>query len=144
MNTKTITAATAIRQIQESGKRAASHERVTEIIDAVISPGAHVRQGDIIVTFLEPTDQASKGAEITDRQLAPGNSPGSRHIAEGDVRLFAPSGRDALEGPELRVGDGGCTITHPEHRHYRLPAGSRVRVTYERDLASEERARVED
>lgn len=144
MTQQTITAADAIRRIQDSGREAAAHERVTEIIDAVLKPGLHVRQGDIILRCLETTDAKPKGKPVSDRQLAPGNTQGSRHICEGDALLFAPTTSSPLDGPEIRVGERGCTITHPEHRHYKLPAGSRWGVVYERDLAAEEVSRVAD
>lgn len=131
----------AIRRVQESGRRAAEHERVTEIVAAIVAPGLYIRQGDVLLTACE----APTNGQVTDeRQLAPGTSKGSRHVADGDVTIYARTGTDPLVGPTLVVGEGGCTITHPEHRHYILPAGTAWSVTYERDLAAEERARVAD
>lgn len=137
----TTTITEAIQQVRESGKRAASHEHHTEIIEAVCAIGSHVRQGDIVLTMVGPSTEA--GALITERQLAPGNTQGSRHVAEGDVDIYARAG-DALTGPLLRVGEGKCRITHPEHRHYTLPPNTAWAVTYERDLEAEHIARVAD
>lgn len=133
----------AIRKIQESARATAAGARITEIIGAIAAPGAYVRQGDVLLTFCKPGKE-KRGERVSERQLAPGSTQGSRHIAEGDVAIYAPATPSPLIGPLLVVGEGGCTITHPEHRHYRLPAGSEVRVTYERDLGAEEIARVQD
>lgn len=136
-----ITIEEAIARVTESGQKAASHERVTEIIEAICVPGFHVRQGDVLLTCLAPgTDH---GDAIAERQLAPGTTQGSRHVAEGNVDIYARRGTD-LTGPLLKVRDGGCTVTHPEHRHYVLPEGTEWGVTYERDLAQEELTRVMD
>lgn len=140
---KNRTAKQAIRRVQESGRRAAKHERTTEIIAALVRPGVHVRQGDVLLTAIAP-GSVKRGARIAERQLAPGTTQGSRHVAEGDVTLYAPAKKDPLVGPTLVVGASGCTITHPEHRHYVLPAGTEWSVTYERDLDQEERRRVQD
>lgn len=132
----------AISRVNESGKVAASHERVTELIGAICVPGYYVRQGDVTLTCVKaiPSDHKPGG----ERQLAPGTTQGSRHVAEGDAEMFSRPTNHPLEGPLMKVGDGGVTITHPEHRHYILPAGTCWGVTYHRDLASEELARVMD
>lgn len=130
----------AIEEVRASGRKASQHERKTEIIPAICSIGSHVRQGDILLTFCDP--KVDRGEVTEQRQLAPGNTQGSRHIVEGDVTVHARRG-DALTGPLLIVGKGGCTVTHPEHRHYVLPEGAWA-VTYERDLEQEFIARVAD
>jgi len=133
----------AIRQVQESGKTCANHERITEIIEAVWTPNACLRQGDVVLHQMEPTEL--QGLKPTkERQLAPGTSKGSRHILEGDVNVFAYAGTDPLEGPRFLVGPGGATVTHPEHRHYMFHAGACGRVRYEQDLDAAERARQDD
>ena len=140
---ETITIQDAIARVQESGRKAASHDRVTEIISAICASGYHVRQGDVVLTYADSFD-TSDATRLAERQLAPGTTQGSRHVAEGDVEVYGLRYAGPLDGPVLKVGEGGCTITHPEHRHYRLPAGSCWRVTYERDLEAEGIARVAD
>lgn len=137
------TTTAALDRIRTSGARAASHERVTEIIAAIVYPGATIRQGDVSLIAVE-AGAADGLRAIRERQLAPGDTQGSRHVAEGDVTVFARRSTNPLVGPLLRVGPGGCTVTHPEHRHYRLPAGTTWGVTYSRDLAQKEIARVQD
>lgn len=137
----TTTIKEALIRVQESGRKAAQHERTTEIIEAICSVGLHVRQGDIILTM---TDEVPSGTPSSQKQLAPGTTQGSRHIAEGEIEVYPSTGNDPLEGPLLRVTGPENLINHPEHRHYRLPTGTCWRVTYERDLGQEERARMLD
>ena len=97
-----------------------------------------VRQGDIYITC---TDLDPRGEEIAERQLAPGSTKGSRHVAHGDVKLYKVN-NDVLTGP-LIVARERFEVKHPEHSNISMPSGSYA-VTYQRDLAAEERARVQD
>lgn len=100
-----------------------------------------IRQGDIYVTRLGKLPE--HGNELAARQLAPGASRGSRHCAEGEVKIYAPpAGATPLTGPFI-VATEGFRITHPEHAHFEMPAGV-YQVTYQRDFAREELARVND
>lgn len=136
-------------------KRPAAQEAQRKIVDAArtsrhavrtvknMKNGEAVRQGDIYVTRLARIP-AKKGRRLASRQLAPGNSQGSRHCAEGEeVALFAPAaGATDLTGP-LIVAKKGFRITHPEHAHFEMPAGI-YQVTYQRDFSREGLFRVED
>ena len=78
-----------------------------------------------------------KHAKATkNRQLAPGVSKGSRHIvSEGPTLFEAPnagSWRGVLNGP-LVVSKERFKLTHPEHAHFELPAGSYA-VFYQADV----------
>lgn len=99
-----------------------------------------IRQGDIALVRI--SKDSSVGNPITERQLAPGTTQGSRHIVEGKVKLFAPATGDPLSGPVIDA-PGRFTVTHPEHADISLPAG-RYGVFYQRDLQKEERARIQD
>ena len=101
------------------------------------------RQGDVY--FLSVPESVITGKEIKNRQLAPGSSKGSRHIVEGNVKIFdtwkAPKelfakaaqvlrvDRErlvkALSGPAIKA-EGAFRVTHPEHADYTLPAGCYV------------------
>lgn len=101
-----------------------------------------VRQGDIYVQRIRKAD-VPKTAPYGTTQLAPGNTQGSRHIVKGSVDLRAPEkGADALKGPYILAKER-FEVTHPEHAHFSLPPGT-YRVTYQRDFAQEEIARVMD
>ena len=103
--------------------------------------GAVLRQGDVYVMRVKSV----KGAPAPNRQLAPGNSKGSRHIVEGDVQmltgwdapktLFADAAQvlrvprerlcSVLAGPAI-VSEGAFRVTHPEHADCTLPGGSYI------------------
>lgn len=103
-----------------------------------IAVGQHVRQGDVYLLRLakRPTCFATA---TKNRQLAPGASKGSRHVAEGTaVKLFTAPERDGRPAmaklPGVKGGDrllvGACVeaadrfiVSHPEHAHHSLPAG---------------------
>jgi hypothetical protein len=110
-------------------------------IDA-IKPGQVVRQGDIYIHCVK--DDHAAGKETKDRQLALGNTQGSRHIIEGDCKVFegttppdyAPR---ALLGPLVRLFKR-ATVTHPEHAHVSLPAGT-YQITHQMDARTLERVR---
>lgn len=99
-----------------------------------------VRQGDIYLLVVEANH--SKGKKIKDRQLAPGNTKGSRHIVEGKVKLYEGNIVDdefgsALTGPVI-VADERFTVTHPEHADVSLPSGT-YQVGYQADPRTRER-----
>ena len=76
------------------------------------------------------------------RQVALGSTVGSRHCADGSVRVYWPkskaeavaqcpikgfvdrlgAGAEPCIGPVV-VADAEWTLTHPEHAHHVLPAG---------------------
>ena len=118
---------------------AASHTDESRTVEA-IAVGQWFGQGDISIRRIEAKDVS--GEKTTERQLAPGTSKGSRHIVEGNVTVLAPKTDDPLRGPYLRASER-FTVTHPEHGDVCLPKGDYA-VTYQRDFAMEERARVAD
>lgn len=118
------------------------HAAETERIGTA-SPGDVVRQGDLyIVALAEP----EHGAETNERQLAPGTTQGSRHVASGDCVIRAerseqltalyPDVPSELIGPSIECR-GDTTVTHPEHGDKVLPAGSNWAVVYQRAYADE-------
>ena len=90
-----------------------------------IYPGQVIRQGDIYLLCVEKSHPV--GEQTLNRQLAPGNSMGSRHCIEGNVNLYigvkAPEWcKSNLVGPVI-VARERFKLVHPEHAHFDMPAG---------------------
>lgn len=148
MTTKTATE--AHEAIQQAAKQASPEIRT--MVAAVTG-----RQGDV---YLRPykgrksltyafarvtleTKRADYTEEIDVRQLAPGTSQGSRHIADETIRVYRnPSERSPLIGPVIVVQGGGM-VRHPEHAHFALADGE-YQCSFQDDLMQEEIARVLD
>lgn len=127
----------AVRQVEQAP--ADDNLRITRRIEV----GHCVQQGDLYV-FRVP-DNHPRGSQVGAGkvQVALGSGNGARHVAEGDVRVFAgvclPDGVTApltaepgeIAGPVVVAG-GPWHLTHPEHPHHRLPAGT-YQVTYQFD-----------
>ena len=121
---ETMTAEQAITHITEQATfRAKGHDRKVSL-----TIGEHVRQGDIYIVRVP--DNHAHGEETKDRQLAQGESRGSRHIAEAPAKVYAgttaPS--HALNsrlflGPCVQ-SDAEFMISHPEHANVILTAGT--------------------
>ena len=95
--------------------------------------GDEIRQGDV---YLYPLDYVPGYERKADggMQLAPGDSPGSRHIVVGAAATFErPDRFDPLDGPLLRAFER-VVLTHPEHADISLPAGW-YEVRYQRDYS---------
>ena len=114
----------------------------TERINAP-SLGDVVRQGDIYLTCIS---NVKGGKETKNRQLAPGNTQGSRHILAGNVTVYEGVSfnqmASVLVGPAFKC-NSDVTVEHPEHGHKVLPEGTVWQVTYQRAMADEIR-RVQD
>lgn len=141
---KNLVKAKTAEEAQNLIERSAKEKVVSTVrrID-VMAVGQVVRQGDIYIHCV--ADGHEKGDLTGDRQLALGESMGSRHVAEkpsqvyaGEVappwysKNFAP-----LLGPCV-VSPGRFVITHPEHAHVDLPAGT-YQITHQRDGRTEMR-----
>lgn len=142
-----------IHEIQQSVERLQGAE--LEIIGTA-SPGDTVRQGDLLLVCLA---ELPAGRPAETRQLAPGTTQGSRHVAEGLCRVSHSANpaqivaainrlvRGAvvlapLVGPVVECY-GVTTITHPEHGHKQLPAETVWAVVYQRQYAEEVRRVVD-
>lgn len=107
--------------------------------------GKCARQGDVYVHRV-PEDH-KRGSETLDRQVAVGNTQGSRHIAVGEkINLFwgttRPAGVDSRAplGPVV-VAETDWELTHPEHPNMTFSAGT-YQVTHQLDAITGQR--VED
>lgn len=108
------------------------------------SVGDVVRQGDL---YLVNIAEMPKGKPTKDRQLAEGNTQGSRHIVQGDVEIVIPDQPHAsinrvLCGPAIHC-KGEVEVTHPEHGNKILPEDTTWRVIFQKAHAEEVR-RVQD
>ena len=105
------------------------------------SVGDVVRQGDL---YLECLDDGYSGKDvISERQLVPGNTQGSRHVLAGDATVWANNPLNEpshLIGPSFKC-EGECTLEHPEHQDKILPPGSVWGTVYQRVGQEERRVR---
>ena len=138
MTNDTATAEAVFSQIKDAAERHANPEvRFVRTMQV----GQWVRQGDINIARVG--DRAARGTETWRRQLAPGETQGSRHVvADGGVRVYLPAKPGPLVGPVI-VAKERCVVTHPEHAHVSLPSGTYA-VTFQRNYAMEEITRVQD
>ena len=107
----------------------------------VVNPFEGVRQGDVYIRQLKELP-SGKLTPASTNQLAPGNTKGSRHTADGDVQVLEREGTTVLQGPII-VAKGGWTNGHPEHCNYAFGAGI-FEVGYQQDLEQEELSAVRD
>jgi hypothetical protein len=147
--------ASVSRQIAAIQKSAEKMEAAKKATIGTASVGDVVRQGDLYFVCLESLPAGTK----TRRQLAPGETQGSRHVADGECAVYQPKEPAAVarligvacrgaEVPQELIGPivechGDTTITHPEHGNRTLPAGTVWAVVYQRAYADEVR-RVQD
>lgn len=120
---------------------------------ATFEPGDVAHQGDIIIVCIGTLPESAKKRK--NRQLAEGNTQGSRHILERGTVYDADAGEVAALirkhtgcevdpqyiGPVF-VGHAKPTandLTHPEHGHQGFPAKAVCAVVYQRNLDAEER-----
>lgn len=91
-----------------------------------------LRQGDIYIWRLPALPKGC--TQRADRQLALGQSVGSRHVAEAGPVLYdlPEKARHPLLGPVIEAPER-FTVTHPEHAHLSLPSGT-YQVGYQLDM----------
>lgn len=120
---------------------------------ATFETGDVSHQGDLIIVCIGKLPRSAKPRK--ERQLAEGNTQGSRHVLErGEIFDAKPAEVAALINEA-----NGCTVraeylgpvfishaeptandlTHPEHGNQGFPAGAICAVVYQRNLDAEER-----
>lgn len=120
--------------------------------------GSVTHQGDLIIVAIAALPRSAQSR--SSRQLAEGNTQGSRHVAErGSVYDADPSEVQRLVLAATTSAGRGCLVesryvgpvfvspesptehdlTHPEHGHKGFPAGTVCAVVYQRNLDAEER-----
>jgi hypothetical protein len=119
-------------------------------------PGDVSHQGDLIFVCIHTLPASAKPR--SNRQLAEGNTQGSRHVLErGEVYDCKPKEiADAIRktngavieaeyiGPVFMSPEAPTEndLTHPEHGNQGFPAGTVCAVVYQRNLDAEERAQT--
>lgn len=156
MTVKTQTPAKAFAQVQKSAEAIRNDQ--TQAVGTV-SPGDVIRQGDLYLVALGVNNATGDLTPTSDRQLAPGTSQGSRHVIQGAAKVYRAANPDLVAGlvnrlvkgaavePDL-VGPvvqtvGPCTVTHPEHGDFDLPAGETFAVVYQRAWADQVRRQLD-
>lgn len=139
---KTMTAEQALSKIE-------SHPAIPELRTEAAKIGEVLHQGDVYLTRVPKT--WPRGDLLGTRQIAVGTNVGSRHVVEGDVKVYAgkrlPDGFNLPDGAQISdllgpvVEAGSETIlTHPEHAHHALAEGD-YQVTYQWDMTTMRRVR---
>ncbi|MFN3962515.1 MAG: hypothetical protein ACK4NQ_06020 [Fimbriimonadaceae bacterium] len=118
----------AIQAIDDAAKALDLNE--TRFVERV-ALGEFARQGDIYIVAIDAVPAGCKPSE--NRQLAPGTTQGSRHIAEGAVEIYHRTDHGRIVMAKNRKGGHAIgpvivakdffTVTHPEHAHVSLPPG---------------------
>jgi hypothetical protein len=137
---KTSTLKTAVQAVF-------THSPITTKRFASLRVGERVRQGDIYLVRVP--NSHPHGKVWGNRQVAVGNTVGSRHVAVGDVEVFAgdPAAIAKLFpkfnaeqlaaccGPVV-VSKSAWTLEHPEHPHHEMGQDCEIatyQVTYQWD-----------
>jgi len=128
--------------ITEIETQAETQHKQDDRIVETIEVGQVVRQGDIYLHRV--AHDHPKGDKLVDHQLAQGESKGSRHVACVDTEVYqgvtAPDYIDLdLLGPLIQ-SEKQIHISHPEHAHFYLPAGT-YQVTHQMDARTRERVK---
>ena len=136
MTTQVMNDVQAVADVAEKIK---SDER--QQFPAAASVGDFVRQGDVYITLLGGIPKGSTVEKQPSRQLAPGNTQGSRHCLSSlsGVEVYRLKDATPYDGPVLDVSKP-VTITHPEHGDWSLPCGV-YGISYQRTEDSEGRIR---
>lgn len=138
---QTLSAVEVHGRIEREGREKAVHEmRHIKSLEV----GQVMRQGDIYIHAVNPKHPCGK--KLKSRQLAIGETQGSRHVAESPCTVFEGTTlpewcrEGTFLGPLVKSGKR-FTVSHPEHAHVSLPAGC-FQITHQMDAAS--RQRVQD
>jgi hypothetical protein len=105
--------------------------------------GQIVRQGDIYIHAIKASHL--HGKEVKSRQLALGNTQGSRHMAEKPSDVYVGTtlpewcDRRTFLGPLVK-SKKRFVITHPEHAHVSLPSGN-YQITHQMDVRTMDRVK---
>lgn len=130
---------TVVDQVSSVAEQIKSDELQHFPISASVGDAA--RQGDIYITLLASVPAGAVRIDKPSRQLAPGNTQGSRHCLSSlsGVSVYRLKDATPYDGPVLDVSKP-VTITHPEHGDWSLPCGV-YGISYQRTEDSEGRIR---
>ena len=128
-------------EIHEEIKKKATITKKKKIVVESIKINQYIRQGDVYIRRIEKITGIKK---ISNRQLAPGLTKGSRHMVDDSVDLFdgfipLNESPNFTFGPQIKAKKS-FKITHPEHADFTLPAGN-YQVSYQCDWIRQEKVR---
>ena len=122
---------------------------------AAWSPGDTAHQGDLIFVGLKTLPATAEAR--ANRQLADGNTQGSRHVLADGPDVFNCPPADVAKAIKNLTGQAvaeqyigpvfhtPATVTHPEHGDHTWPEDGVVACVYQRNLDAEQREqRVRD
>ena len=127
-------------EIKELSK-ASNHVETRVIAEMKIGQG--IRQGDVYLWKIKEIP-AEFSIPTMKLQVTDGTTKGARHELEmtPSLRIFRNPNATALQGPCISSSET-VSLTHPEHAHFKLPAGC-YNITYQQDFASQEMRAVRD
>jgi hypothetical protein len=135
-----LTIEKTLEAVQTSGRTNANPETRVIREEHQWPIGLYGRQGDVMLRRLDVGDAGkliAKAKEAKTRQIAPGNTQGSRHVVrENSARIYELEGADALTGP-IVVAPEGFYLEHPTHADFDVSLPGCYQVTFPRDLAVE-------
>lgn len=133
--------------LEEVLSKIENHVALPELRTETAKIGEVLHQGDVYL--MRVPKNWPRGDILGTRQIAVGTNIGSRHVVEGDVKVYVgkklPDGFKLPEGARIEdmlgpvVEAGSETIlTHPEHAHHALADGC-YQVTYQWDMTTQRR-----
>lgn len=119
-------------------------------------PGDAAHQGDLILICLAALPMSAKVRR--NRQMAEGETMGSRHVVAGgevydaDPKEVAAAISEATKGcvapTEMYIGpvfSGPCVLEHPQHQHQSFPGETVTACIFQRNQTAEDQeARARD
>lgn len=141
MSTK---ATPVLAEVKSSGRTGASPEVRVVYTDADLPYGKQVRQGDVYLRRHPVDYPRTSFYEVPERQVAPGNTVGSRHVLRaGTAKLMRPTKADPLAGGLIYAPDG-FYLEHPKHGDFDIRVPGCYEISFPQDLAAAQRARRRD
>ena len=123
--------------------QAVNNSNETRVVEKM-EVGEGIRQGDVYIWKVSeiPSDYSIPTME---RQIAQGDTKGSRHILEEttSLRIFKKSTPSPLDGPAFTSVED-IVLTHPEHADFVIKGGGCFISEYQQDFAAEEIRAVRD
>lgn len=146
------------KNVDESILESIVNDDPREFGEADFSVGSVSHQGDLIFVRIKNLPKSSKPRD--NRQLADGNTQGSRHVLSVG-RVFDCDVEQVIQeisavckgvivesqyiGPVIQTVEGVADVVHPEHGDHFYRGDMTIACVYQRSLDSEQRAhRVRD
>lgn len=122
------------------------------ITDGSFPMGSGAHQGDLIIIRIAALPKSAMPR--VNRQLADGNTQGSRHILQAGeafdcdaaqvvkaIKAACPKAnpQDRYVGPVFRTVDGAADLVHPEHGDHLYRGDMVLAVVFQRNLDAEQR-----